>query len=179
MYNLSHRERKVLVRVLPNEGYNIEVELKKGTSIEDVIKTLEELGFPYKIEDNPPTNIESLQKTYDSFMILSQKYGSIIRSSDGFYREWLKLGFDLIDARGQVYEENTLSSTSTSNQASNHVNSSEPSLNTNIKITALEKETPQEESNSDYCKFCRVFQGLGTMVCPQCGRPLNTPSNQS
>jgi hypothetical protein len=119
VYTLSQRERKVLVRVLPHEGYNFEVELKKGTSIKDVIKTLKELGFPYEIEGTPHTDIESLQKIYDSFMILSQKYGKIISASNGFYREWLKLGFDLIDAKRQVYEENILSSISPRNQASN------------------------------------------------------------
>ena len=119
VYTLSQRERKVLVRVLPHDGYKFEAELKKGTSIKDVIKTLKELGFPYEIEGTPHTDIESLQKIYDSFMILSQKYGKIISASNGFYREWLKLGFDLIDAKRQVYEENILSSISPRNQASN------------------------------------------------------------
>ena len=128
MYTLSHRERKVLVRVLPHDGYKFEAELKKGTSIKDVIETLRELGFPYEIEDTPHTEFESLQKIYDSFMNLSQKYGTIIRTSNGFYREWLKLGFDLIDAKRQVYEENTLSSTSPRNQASNSSSDNETLL---------------------------------------------------
>ena len=122
---LSHRERKVLVRVLPHDGYKFEAELKKGTSIKDVIKTLKELGFPYEIEDTPHTDIESLQKIYDSFMNLSQKYGTIIKTSNEFYREWLKLGFDLIDVKRQVYEENTLSSTSPRNQTSNRARDNE------------------------------------------------------
>ena len=125
VYTLSHRERKVLVRVLPHDGYKFEAELKKGTSIKDVIKTLKELGFPYELEDTSHMNIESLQKIYDSFMNLSQKYGTIIRISNGFYREWLKLGFDLIDAKRQVYEENTFSSTSPRNQASNRARDNE------------------------------------------------------
>ena len=176
MYSLSHRERKVLVRVLPNDGYNFEAEIKKGTSIKDVIKNIKELCLLYEIKESQHTDIESFQKICDSFMILSEKYGTIIRTSNGFYREWLKLGFDLMDAKRQGYEENSLSSTSPLNQASNYVDSSEPALNLDVLETALEKETPVEETNSDYCKFCRVFQGLGTMVCPQCGSSLNPPS---
>ena len=30
-----------------------------------------------------------------------------------------------------------------------------------------------EERTSESCEYCTVFKDLGTMVCPNCGRPLN------
>lgn len=30
-----------------------------------------------------------------------------------------------------------------------------------------------EERTSETCEYCAIFKDLGTMVCPNCGRPLN------
>lgn len=30
-----------------------------------------------------------------------------------------------------------------------------------------------EERSPDSCEYCALFKDLGTMVCPNCGRPLN------
>jgi len=30
-----------------------------------------------------------------------------------------------------------------------------------------------EERTSESCEYCAIFKDLGTMVCPNCGRPLN------
>ena len=49
-----------------------------------------------------------------------------------------------------------------------------------LEITSLpEKEVKTEirpvleEMSPDSCEYCSLFKDLGTMVCPNCGRPLN------
>lgn len=49
-----------------------------------------------------------------------------------------------------------------------------------LEITSLpEKEVKKEirpvleEMSPDSCEYCSLFKDLGTMVCPNCGRPLN------
>lgn len=103
------RKRKVKIRVLPDEGYDIDVQLERDTPIEKILSTLEELGFKYLSEEKPlydekhGVNTEKLiEDIYNKFMLITQEYGVSITSSEKFYESWINMGFDIVDLKNAI-----------------------------------------------------------------------------
>jgi hypothetical protein len=103
------QKRRVKIRVLPDEGYYIDVQLEKDMSLEKVLSTLEELGFKYLSEKKPLHGEkqeldtgELIKDIYNKFMLISQDYRESIRRSEKFYENWIKMGFDIVDLRDAI-----------------------------------------------------------------------------
>jgi hypothetical protein len=173
---LSQKDRKVLVRVLPNNGYKMEVEINKDTSINEVIKTLQELGFSYEEKDISTFDVELFNQLYDSFVILSQEYGDIISSNMGLYKAWLKFGFNLIDIKNPLNEESIMSNETLLNSNLNNSDVIETTLDYD-KHTTVTKQDSEHMETKDNCDYCDIFKNLNSYVCPQCGKALNISSS--
>jgi hypothetical protein len=164
----------------------MEVELREGTSIREVIKTLEELGFSYEFENGNEmvntTHLQMLQTIYDKFLLITQEHNELIRMNNDFYQNWLSFGYDLVDAvhnnkSRTVKEVSQLTQKVTSDSVNQISDQIDNKPDVKLKVHIDEEETlPLMENNKNSCKFCMVFRDLGTMVCPQCGSPLNTKS---
>ena len=105
----KERKRRIKIRVLPNEGYNIDAELEKNTSIEEVLSTLEELGFKYLSEEKLLQNknyVENklIENIYNKFLSITQNHKEAIRISKKFYENWIKIGFDIVDLKDTIRE---------------------------------------------------------------------------
>ena len=179
MLLLAHRDRKVLVRVLPNDGYKMEVEIKKDTSIKEVIKTLQELGFSYGANHISMSDVEVIKQLFDSFINLSKDYGEIILSNDGLYESWLKFGFDLINIQRPVNEKSINSNEINLNPNSNHADDLITTLDDDKQKIAHKQDSTLGENISDKCDYCDIFKNLNSYVCPQCGKPLNIASSEN
>ncbi len=95
---------RVKIRVLPNEGYNIDAELEKDSSMEEVLSTLEELGFKYHSEEKLLQNKEQveselIENIYNKFLLITQNNREAIMISKKFYENWIKMGFDIVDLK--------------------------------------------------------------------------------
>ena len=103
----KERKRRVKIRVLPNEGYNIDAELEKNTSMEEVLSTLEELGFKYLSEEKLLQNKkqvenELIKNIYNKFLSITQSHREAIKISKKFYEKWIKMGFDIVDLKDTI-----------------------------------------------------------------------------
>lgn len=177
MLFLVQRDRKVLVRVLPNHGYKMEVEINKDTSIKEVITTLKELGFSYEVGDISTSDVELLKQLSNSFIDLSQEYGEIISSNNGLYEAWLKFGFDLIDIKSPVNEEKLVLNDIQLNPDSHQSKSLITTMDKDKLNMADKQDSSREATPSDACDYCDIFKNLNSYVCPQCGKPLNIASS--
>jgi hypothetical protein len=106
----KERKRRIKIRVLSNEGYSIDAELDKEMPIEEVLSTLEELGFKHfsnenllqdkKHEEDMAKKI--IQNIHNEFLTITQGHGESIKSSEKFYESWIKMGFDIVDLKYAV-----------------------------------------------------------------------------
>lgn len=109
----KERKRRIKIRVVPHDGYSIDAELEKDTSIEEVLSTLEELGFKYPSDGKPLSNKPGedlgriiVENIFSEFQSITQDYGVSIKTSEKFYDNWLKLGFKIVDLK-HAFEGNT------------------------------------------------------------------------
>jgi len=154
----KERKRRIKIRVLPDEGYSIDAELEKDTSIEEVLSTLEELGFTYPSagktlgsragEDSGKIIMENI---YSGFQSITQEYGVSIKASEKFYDNWLKLGFDIVDLK-HALGGNTTSIGETSNSgtvsAATEEEPEEGSHNPNASLSPFPEEEKLSPENS-------------------------------
>jgi hypothetical protein len=156
----KERKRRIKIRVVPNEGYNIDAELEKETSIEDVLSTLKELGFKYSSDEETlgskpgedPGKI-IVENIYSEFQSITKDYGLSIKTSEEFYDNWLKLGFDIVDLK-HALGGNTTSIGDASNSgtvsAAMEEEPEEDSHNTNASLSPFpEEEKPSPEHSVD------------------------------
>jgi len=157
----KERKRRIKIRVLPNEGYSIDAELEKDTSIEEVLSTLEELGFKYPSdgktlgsrpgEDSGKIIVENI---YSGFQSITQEYGVSIKASEKFYDNWLKLGFDIVDLKHALGGNSTSigdNDNSGTGSAAMDEEPEEDSHNTNASLSPFpEEEKPSPEHSVDY-----------------------------
>ena len=108
MTNLKkERKRRVKIRVLPNKGYNIDAELEKDTSMEEVLSTLEELGFKYLskeklLQNKKQVENELIENIYNKFLSITQNHREAIKISERFSENWIKIGFDIVDLKDTI-----------------------------------------------------------------------------
>jgi hypothetical protein len=114
-YLKKERKRRIKIRVVPYEGYSIDAELEKDASIEEVLSTLEELGFKYPSTGKPLGNKPGedpgkiiAENIYSEFQSITKDYGLSIKTSEKFYDSWLKLGFDIVDLKYAIGENATI-----------------------------------------------------------------------
>jgi hypothetical protein len=110
----NERRRKVTVRVLPDEGYDVGAELERDTPLEEVLETLGELGFSFSLEEISERNsgyerglgAELIEGIFDKFLTITQDYGESMRSVDKFYERWVDVGFDIADLKNFIQRVN-------------------------------------------------------------------------
>jgi hypothetical protein len=110
----NERRRKVTVRVLPHEGYDVGAELERDTPLEKVLETLGELGFAFSLEEISERNsnyerglgAELIEGIFDKFLSITRDYGKSMRSVDKFYERWVDVGFDVVDLKNIIQRVN-------------------------------------------------------------------------
>jgi hypothetical protein len=110
----NERRRKVTVRVLPHEGYDVGAELERDTPLEEVLETLGELGFAFSLEEISERNsgyerglgAELIEGIFDKFISITRDYGESMRSVDKFYERWVDVGFDVVDLKNIIQRVN-------------------------------------------------------------------------
>jgi hypothetical protein len=106
----KERKRKVTIRMLPHEGYDMGVEFWKDTPLEEVLETLSELGFESVHEriDGYEGNveIELIEGILEKFMSISRDYGETVKNIEEFYERWIDVGFNIIDLKNIIEKMN-------------------------------------------------------------------------
>ena len=72
--------------------------------MEEVLSTLEELGFKYLSEEKLLQNKkqvenELIENIYNKFISITENYGASIKNSEKLYENWIKIGFDIVDLK--------------------------------------------------------------------------------
>jgi hypothetical protein len=110
----NERKRKVTVRVLPHEGYDVGAELERDTPLEEVLETLGELGFAFSLEEiserdsgyETGLGAELIEGIFHKFLSITRDYGESMRSVDEFYERWVDVGFDIVDLKNIIQRVN-------------------------------------------------------------------------
>jgi hypothetical protein len=106
----KERKRKVTIRKLPHEGYDIGVEFWKDTPLEEVLETLSELGFERIQEriDGYEGNVEAelIEDIFEKFMSISRDYGKSVKNIEEFYERWIDVGFNIVDLKNIIEKMN-------------------------------------------------------------------------
>ena len=147
-----------------------------------------------QIPSEKKETLEIIQAFFDFYINMTQNHHKIFLQDKKIHAEWLEIGSKIIDLKSMLSHVNMTQDIGDNEKPTRDYTEAveKRSLKSKIKellearenvnpFSQIENEKDEikpeirpvlEEETRESCAYCSLFSDIGTMVCPNCGRPL-------